>query len=45
MEDAAERLSRSKVAGIRRALAENPAAPERIRVMDAVREGALFEAA
>ena len=38
-EEAAERLSRSKTREIQRALAENPAVPERIRVVAAMRAG------
>ena len=40
-EEAAERLSRSKTREIQRALAENPAVPERIRVVAAMRAEAF----
>ena len=40
-EEAAERLSRSKTREIQRLLAENPAVPERIRVVAAMRAEAF----
>jgi hypothetical protein len=43
-EEAAERLSRSKTPVIQRRLAENPAVPERIRVVAAMRAGVAFGA-
>ncbi len=39
-EEAAERLNRSKMPEIQRLLAENPAVPERIRVVAAMRQRA-----
>ena len=45
MEEAAERLSGSKTPVIQQLLAKNPAAPERIGVVAAMRAGTLFGAA
>ena len=44
MEDAAERLSGSKTPVIQQLLAKNPAVPERIRVVAAMRAGVLLGA-